>query len=52
MPSISVRKIDEDTLKRLRNRATRHGVSMEEEVRQILQRAVTTPEQIGSRLFY
>ena len=47
MPSISVRKIDENTLKQLRSRALEHGVSMEEEVRQILKRAVATPEDLG-----
>ena len=47
MPSISVRKIDENTIKQLRSRASKHGVSMEEEVRQILKRAVATPENLG-----
>lgn len=47
MPSISVRKIDEETLQLLRIRAAEHGVSMEEEVRQILKRAVSTPERAG-----
>lgn len=54
MPSLSVRKIDEDTLNRLRIQAAKHGVSMEEEVRQILKRAVATPERLGDlavRLF-
>lgn len=37
MPSISVRKLDEKTVAALRNRAARRGVSMEEEVRRILQ---------------
>jgi plasmid stability protein len=47
MPSISVRKIDEETLGRLRIQAAKHGVSMEEEVRQIIKRSVSTPEQLG-----
>ena len=47
MPSISVRKIDEETLGQLRIRAAKHGVSMEEEVRQIIKRSVSTPEQLG-----
>lgn len=54
MASLSVRKLDDDTLKRLRIRAAQHGVSMEEEVRQILKRAVATPECLGDlavRLF-
>ena len=54
MPSLSVRKIDEDTMHRLRIQAAKHGTSMEEEVRQILKRAVSTPENLGDlavRLF-
>jgi plasmid stability protein len=33
LPSLSVRKIDDDVYKRLSIRAAEHGVSMEEEVR-------------------
>jgi len=54
MPSLSVRKLDEDTFKQLRIQAAKHGVSMKEEVRQIIKRAVTTPENLGDlavRLF-
>ncbi|MCY4361965.1 MAG: hypothetical protein OXE42_07255, partial [Gammaproteobacteria bacterium] len=54
MTSLSVRKLDDDTLTRLRVRAAQHGVSMEEEVRQIIKRAVSTPERLGDlavRLF-
>lgn len=54
MPSLSVRKIDMETLNLLRQQAASHGVSMEEEVRQIIKRSVTTPESIGDlaiRLF-
>lgn len=47
MPGLSVRKIDEETLQLLRIRAAKHGASMEEEVRQILKRAVSTPESLG-----
>ncbi|MFT4940315.1 MAG: plasmid stability protein [Paraglaciecola sp.] len=47
MPSLSVRKIDEDTMQRLRMQAAKHGASVEEEVRQILKRAVSTPENLG-----
>jgi plasmid stability protein len=47
MPSISVRKIDDETLRLLRIRAAKHGASMEEEVRQILKRAVSTPDSLG-----
>ncbi len=54
MPSLSVRKLDEDTFRQLRVQAAKHGVSMEEEVRRIIKRAVTTPENLGDlavRLF-
>ncbi len=54
MASISVRKLDDDTLSRLRVRAAKHGVSMEEEARCIIRRAVTAPEALGDlavRLF-
>jgi plasmid stability protein len=47
MASLSVRKLDEETLARLRARAASHGVSMEEEARRILKQAVSAPEQLG-----
>ena len=47
MASLSVRKIDDDVYKLLRIRAAKHGVSTEEEVRQILKRAVSAPERLG-----
>ena len=47
MPSISVRKLKEETLQLLRIQAMNHGVSMEEEVRQIIIRGVTPPEALG-----
>ena len=47
MASLSVRKIDDDVYERLRVRAAKRGVSMEEEVRQILRRAVSAPERLG-----
>jgi plasmid stability protein len=47
MPSLSVRKIDSDVYERLRVRAAKHGVSMDEEVRRILRRAVSAPERLG-----
>jgi antitoxin FitA len=46
--SISVRKIDDQLYERLQQRAAKEGVSMEEEVRRILRRALSTPEQLGS----
>ncbi|MGI9293104.1 MAG: FitA-like ribbon-helix-helix domain-containing protein [Pseudomonadales bacterium] len=54
MASISVRKLDDETLARLRIRAAKHGISMEEEARRIIRRAVTAPEALGDlavRLF-
>lgn len=47
MATLSVRRIDDEVYQRLRNRATQHGVSMEEEVRRIIQRAVSAPEKLG-----
>ncbi len=47
MPSLSVRRLDEDTLSRLRIRAAQHGVSMEEEARRILKDAVSPPDHLG-----
>ena len=48
MASISVRRIDDEVYESLRIRAAKHGVSMEEEVRQILRRAVSAPERLGN----
>jgi plasmid stability protein len=47
MASLSIRKIDDATMNRLRLRAAGHGVSMEEEVRRIIRQAVATPERLG-----
>ena len=47
MASLSVRKIDDETLVQLRVRVARHGVSMEEEARRILKQAVAAPERLG-----
>jgi plasmid stability protein len=47
LASLSVRKIDDDVYERLRVRAAKHGVSMEEEVRQILKLTVDAPERLG-----
>jgi plasmid stability protein len=47
LASLSVRKLDEETVAQLRIRAARHGVSMEEEARQILKRAAAAPESLG-----
>ena len=47
MANLSVRNLDDDVVERLRARAARRGVSMEEEVRRILQRSVAAPEHLG-----
>jgi len=47
LASLSIRKIDGDVYERLKVRATKHGVSMEEEVRQILKNTVEAPERLG-----
>ena len=47
MASLSVMKLDDETLSRLRIRAAKHGVSMEEEARRILKDAVTAPDHLG-----
>lgn len=47
MATLSVRKIDEEILTRLRIRAAQKGRSMEEEARQILRQAVAAPERLG-----
>jgi plasmid stability protein len=44
---LSIRKLDDEIYGRLRDRATRKGVSMEEEARQILTRAVSPPARLG-----
>lgn len=47
MAGLSVRKLDDETLSRLRVRAAKHGVSMEEEARRILRDAVSAPDCLG-----
>jgi antitoxin FitA len=47
MPSLSVKKLDEETVARLRARAASHGVSLEEEARRILKEAVSAPVRLG-----
>lgn len=47
MASLSVRKLDEEVYQELRKRAAEHGISMEEEVRRILEQAVAAPERLG-----
>jgi antitoxin FitA len=54
MAQLVVRKIDDDVKERLRQRAARHGRSMEEEVRVILSEAVAedapSTEGLGTRI--
>ena len=47
MSNLSVRRLDEETIRRLRLRAARNGRSMEEETRRIIRQAVGAPESIG-----
>ena len=51
MSSLTVRNLDESVKNRLRVRAARHGRSMEEEVRQILQNIVAPEQQAGQMSF-
>jgi len=54
MPSLRVNNIDENTMQRLQTQAARHGTSVEEEVRQIIERALSKQERLGDlavRLF-
>ncbi|EIJ34803.1 FitA-like ribbon-helix-helix domain-containing protein [Thiothrix nivea] len=48
MASLSIRKLEDETLQRLRIRAAHHQVSMEEEARRILRQAVMPPARLGS----
>jgi plasmid stability protein len=48
MANLSVRKLDENVYQQLQMRAMQHGVSMEEEVRQIIHQAVATPDNIAN----
>lgn len=54
MAQFIVRNLEETLKQQLKQRASRHGVSMEEEVRQILRNAIAaneTPDQsLGSRI--
>ena len=54
MAQVVVRNLEGDVKARLKLRAAQHGWSMEEEVRQILRKAVAEPEQprvkLGSRM--
>ncbi|HYF98186.1 MAG TPA: hypothetical protein VD770_04325 [Coxiellaceae bacterium] len=47
MANLSVRKLDDKLYERLRLRAAKHGISMEEEARQIISQVVAAPERIS-----
>ena len=47
MAGLSVGELDAETLSRVRIRAAKHGVSMEEEARRILKDAVSAPDCLG-----
>ena len=47
MPSISIPKLSDETIYLLQTQAKIHGVSVEEEVRQIIVRDVSSPEALG-----
>lgn len=46
MANLSIRNLDQESYTKLRIRAARHGVSMEEEVRRIITETVAAPEQL------
>lgn len=46
MANLSIRNLDENVYTQLRLLAAEHGISMEEEVRQIISHAIATPEKI------
>ena len=48
MADISIRKLEPETVALLRQRAARHGVSMEEEVRRILRATVAGQAPIST----
>ncbi|AGW95745.1 DNA-binding protein [Ralstonia pickettii DTP0602] len=53
MATLTIRNLDEEVKARLRLQAAQHGRSMEEEVREILRRALSKPSGrggLGSRL--
>lgn len=45
--NLSIRKLNDETMTRLRIRAAHHRVSMEEEARRILGQAVASPKRLG-----
>jgi len=47
MANLTIRRLDDQTYEFLKERAARDGVSMEEEARRILARAVAPPGRLG-----
>ena len=47
MANLTIRRLDDQTYELLKERAARDGVSMEEEARRILSRAVAPPGRLG-----
>lgn len=50
MAQLVVRRLDDDTKRKLQRRARRHGRSTEEEVREILRAAVTEDDETAPAL--
>lgn len=48
MANLSIRQLDACAYELLRIRAAKHGVSVEEEIRQIIYQAVSAPESISN----
>ena len=48
MTTLTVRKLSEDIYRRLRIQAAKYGISMEEEARRILIKAVSAPESLSA----
>ena len=47
MANFSIIKLDDKVLEKLRKRASQHGVFIEEEVRRIIEQAVSNPVRLG-----
>lgn len=53
MATLTIRKLDSSIKHRLRIQAAQHGISMEEEARRLLRKALiqdTIPDRLGSRI--
>ena len=47
MVNLRIKKLDDKIVEKLRICAIQHGVSMEEEVRRIIEQAVSDPKRLG-----